>query len=80
MAFLADLRPAAHDVGFFYVVGHGVDRAVTDGVLASAAEFFALPVVERLQIQNVNSPQFRGYTREGTELMGQLRVRERLTP
>jgi len=66
-AFLADLRHAAHDVGFFTVVGHGVDRAVTDAVLASAAEFFALPVQERLRIENVHSPQFRGYTREGTE-------------
>ena len=66
-AFLADLRHAAHDVGFFYVVGHGVDRAVTDDVLAAAREFFALPVEERLAIENVNSPQFRGYTREGTE-------------
>lgn len=66
-AFLAELRHAAHDVGFFYVVGHGVDRSVTDGVLAAAHEFFALPVEERLRIENVNSPQFRGYTREGTE-------------
>jgi len=66
-AFLADLRHAAHDIGFFYVVGHGVDRAVTDAVLAAAGEFFALPVPERLRIDNVNSPQFRGYTRVGTE-------------
>ena len=66
-AFLAELRHAAHDIGFFYVVGHGVERAVTDAVLASAADFFALPVTERLAIENINSPQFRGYTREGTE-------------
>jgi isopenicillin N synthase-like dioxygenase len=66
-AFLADLRHAAHDIGFFYVVGHGVDRAVTDAVLASAAEFFHQPVEERLRIENVRSPHFRGYTREGTE-------------
>jgi isopenicillin N synthase-like dioxygenase len=66
-AFLADLRHAAHEVGFFYVVGHGVDRAVTDAVLAAAADFFALPVEERLRIENVNSPQFRGYTRTGSE-------------
>jgi isopenicillin N synthase-like dioxygenase len=66
-AFLADLRHAAHDIGFFYVVGHGVDRAVTDAVLVAAREFFALPVQDRLAIENVKSPQFRGYTREGTE-------------
>lgn len=66
-AFLAQLRHAAHDVGFFYVVGHGIDPAVTAGVMAAAREFFALPVQERLRIENVNSAQFRGYTRTGTE-------------
>lgn len=66
-AFLADLRRAAHDVGFFYVVGHGVDEAVTDGLFAAAREFFSLPLERRLEIENVNSPHFRGYTRVGTE-------------
>jgi isopenicillin N synthase-like dioxygenase len=66
-AFLAELRHAAHDVGFFYVVGHGVPAAITDGILAAAKEFFALPVERRLEIENLHSPQFRGYTRVGTE-------------
>ena len=35
-AFLADLRHAAHDVGFFYVTGHGIPPRGTDGVLAAA--------------------------------------------
>jgi isopenicillin N synthase-like dioxygenase len=65
--FLADLRHAAHDIGFFYVMGHGVPREVTDGVLAAAREFFALPLEQRLGIENVYSPQFRGYSRVGTE-------------
>jgi isopenicillin N synthase-like dioxygenase len=69
-AFLAELRFAAHDVGFFSVVGHGVDPAVADAVLAAAKEFFALPLPERLRIENVNSPQFRGYTRVGEEHTG----------
>jgi isopenicillin N synthase-like dioxygenase len=29
-----------------------------------------LPLEERLAIENVNSPQFRGYTRVGTEHTG----------
>jgi isopenicillin N synthase-like dioxygenase len=65
--FLADLRYAAHEVGFFYVTGHGVPAAVTDGVMAAAQAFFALPVADRLEIENIHSPQFRGYTRVGTE-------------
>nr|WP_035304809.1 2-oxoglutarate and iron-dependent oxygenase domain-containing protein [Actinokineospora inagensis] len=66
-AFLADLRRAAHEVGFFYVVGHGVPPELTGGILDVAKEFFALPVERRLAIENVNSPQFRGYTRTGNE-------------
>jgi isopenicillin N synthase-like dioxygenase len=69
-AFLTELRRAAHEVGFFYVTGHGVPEAVTGGILAAAREFFALPVEQRLEIENIHSPQFRGYTRVGTEHTG----------
>lgn len=66
-AFLAELRSAAHEVGFFYVTGHGVPLSVRDEVLRAARAFFALPEEDRLEIENLNSPQFRGYTRTGTE-------------
>ncbi|SOE06685.1 isopenicillin N synthase family oxygenase [Streptomyces sp. Ag109_G2-15] len=65
--FLAELRSAAHEVGFFYVTGHGVAASLRDEVLNAARAFFALPEQARLEIENVNSPQFRGYTRTGTE-------------
>ena len=66
-AFLADLRHAAHDVGFLYVVGHGVPQQVVDDVFAAAKDFFALPLEQRQAIDNLESPQFRGYTRVGYE-------------
>lgn len=69
-AFLDDLRRAAHDVGFFYVTGHGVPGAVTGAITELARRFFALPIEQRLEIENVHSPQFRGYTRVGTEHTG----------
>jgi isopenicillin N synthase-like dioxygenase len=65
--FLAELRRAAHEVGFFYVTGHGVDPAVTAGVLAAARSFFALPEADRRTIENVWSPHFRGWSSTGTE-------------
>jgi len=65
--FLAELRDAAHNVGFFYVVGHGVPDSVTTGVMDAAHQFFALPLEDRLEIDNLKSPQFRGYTRVGYE-------------
>ncbi|MHA6757599.1 isopenicillin N synthase family dioxygenase [Streptacidiphilus sp. PAMC 29251] len=66
-AFLAELRSAAHEVGFFYVTGHGVPARLRAEALDAAREFFALPEARRLEIENLNSPQFRGYTRTGTE-------------
>lgn len=36
-------------------------------MLDAAKAFFALPAAQRLQIENVHSPQFRGYTRVGAE-------------
>src|SRR5438067_792332 len=65
--FLAELRYAAHEVGFFYVVGHGVPDALTSGIFEVARRFFALPLQQRLAIENIHSPQFRGYTSTGHE-------------
>ncbi|MBV2357470.1 isopenicillin N synthase family oxygenase [Streptomyces sp. J2-1] len=66
-AFLAQLHAAAHDVGFFQLVGHGVTRAETEALLTAMRAFFALPEADRLALDNVNSPHFRGYTRTGDE-------------
>ncbi|WP_026343631.1 isopenicillin N synthase family oxygenase [Nocardia sp. BMG111209] len=66
-AFLDDLRHAAHEIGFFYVVGHGVPDELTAGIFDVARQFFALPAAQRLEISNIHSPQFRGYTSTGHE-------------
>lgn len=66
-AFLADLRSAARDIGFFYLAGHGIPQDEIDGLFAEARRFFTLPEREKQAIAMVNSPQFRGYTRVGGE-------------
>ena len=66
--FRSDLREVTHEVGFFSLVGHGVDAALMEEILAESRRFFELPVEDKLAIENVNSPQFRGYTRVGGEL------------
>jgi isopenicillin N synthase-like dioxygenase len=43
-ALAAELRQAAIDVGFFYIVGHGVPQATIDAAFAIAARFFAWPL------------------------------------
>ena len=65
--FLADLREAARDTGFFYLEGHGVPPALIEQVLTLSRRFFALPVKDKLAIEMVNSPHFRGYNRAGFE-------------
>ncbi|MCZ0988610.1 isopenicillin N synthase family dioxygenase [Streptomyces diastatochromogenes] len=69
----AQLHSAAHDVGFFQLVGHGVTQAETDALLTAMRAFFDLPQADRLALDNVNSPHFRGYTRTGDERTGGAR-------
>lgn len=78
-AFRSRLREAAHDIGFFYLVGHGVPAAQIDEVLALARTFFALPLDTKNEISQLKSPQFRGYSRVGGELTnGKVDWREQI--
>lgn len=52
--FLEDLRRAARDVGFFYLVGHGIPPSQIAGVQALARRFFALPAEEKQAVAMVN--------------------------
>jgi len=61
------LRAASHDVGFFYLTGTGVSPDLERRLHRAARDFFALPEADKLAIENVNSPHFRGYTRIGGE-------------
>ncbi|HET8928031.1 MAG TPA: 2-oxoglutarate and iron-dependent oxygenase domain-containing protein [Microbacterium sp.] len=65
--FRDELRAATHDVGFFYLTGTGVPAELEARLHRTAREFFALPESAKLAIENVKSPQFRGYTRIGGE-------------
>jgi len=67
-AFLAELRRTAREIGFFYVTGHGVPEGVPQAVLEASRRFFALPETEKLKVEMVHSPHFRGYNRPGWEL------------
>ena len=72
-AFVEALRQAFHGIGAAYLVGHGVPDDLVARVRRVAEAFFALPEDERLAIENVHSPQFRGYTRLGNEHTNGLR-------
>ncbi|MGV8876949.1 MAG: isopenicillin N synthase family dioxygenase [Rhodoglobus sp.] len=77
--FRAQLLAATHDVGFFYLVGHGIEQALMDDLLAASREFFALTDEQKFAVENVHSAQFRGYTRMGGELTeGKTDLREQI--
>ncbi|TXT07197.1 hypothetical protein VHUM_03367 [Vanrija humicola] len=77
--FRAALLKATHEVGFFYLTGTGVSPALEERLLAAARSFFALPEAEKLEIENIKSPRFRGYTRLGNErTLGQVDWREQI--
>ncbi|MBK0081628.1 isopenicillin N synthase family oxygenase [Kosakonia sp. S58] len=67
-AFLADLRHAARDIGFFYLINHGVDDALQNAVQREARRFFALTEVQKEQVAMIHSPHFRGYNRAASEI------------
>jgi isopenicillin N synthase-like dioxygenase len=77
--FLAELRRTAHGLGFFYLAGHGISEDLIKQLLTLSRRFFELPQEEKLAIEMVNSPHFRGYTRVGWErTRGQPDWREQL--
>jgi isopenicillin N synthase-like dioxygenase len=63
--FVEKIRSVCHEHGFFSLIGHGVIG--NDELQQLARRFFALPEAERLEIANVHSPQFRGFTPVGHE-------------
>jgi isopenicillin N synthase-like dioxygenase len=65
--FLADVRAAAREAGFFYLVGHGIEPKLIDEVLTLSRRFFALPERDKRAIEMIHSPHFRGYNRAGLE-------------
>lgn len=77
--FRDELRAATHDVGCFYLTGTGVTPELESRLLGAARDFFALPEADKLAIENVKSPHFRGYTRVGGErTQGKVDWREQI--
>lgn len=65
--FLSELRAAGRNLGGFYVTGHGVGEAFIKQAFTLSKRFFALPEPDKLAIEMVHSPHFRGYNRVGWE-------------
>jgi isopenicillin N synthase-like dioxygenase len=65
----AALDAACRQVGFFYVVGHGVDPALQDRLDVLARQFFGRPEAEKAEIAMVHGGRaWRGWFPVGGEL------------
>lgn len=68
-AVAGQLGKAARDIGFFYVVGHKVDRRLRERLLDQARTFFSRSEAEKMDIYIGKSDNHRGYVPEGEEVM-----------
>jgi isopenicillin N synthase-like dioxygenase len=62
------LTTICHEVGFFYLVDHGIEQEFFERYFALMASFFALPEAAKATIDKRQSPHFRGWERVGAEL------------
>src|SRR4029077_15963709 len=62
------IQAACRDRGFFYVTGHGVPAGLLDQLADASAEFFALPLADKLDIAMERGGRaWRGYFPVGAE-------------
>jgi isopenicillin N synthase-like dioxygenase len=56
------INKACQEIGFFIIVGHGVDQPSVDRTYRTASDFFQLPVEDKLRIRQPDPSISRGYT------------------
>lgn len=56
-----EIRDACVNVGFFYIVNHGIPLAEIDAMFARTAEFFQLPLHEKAELSAKKTEHFCGY-------------------
>lgn len=67
-AVVERLRDVSANVGFFYLLGHGVAPALFDNLIAVSKRFFEHPLEEKMRTYIGRSANHRGYVPEGEEV------------
>jgi isopenicillin N synthase-like dioxygenase len=69
IAVAEQIQAACRESGFFYVTGHGVPPELLEQLAAASAEFFALPLEDKLEIAMERGGRaWRGFFPVGAEL------------
>ena len=67
-AFAERLRQICHEIGFFYLIDHGIDASFVSRLLAAQKQFLTLPEETKSLVDKSKSRHFRGWERVGAEL------------
>ncbi|MCX8102483.1 MAG: isopenicillin N synthase family oxygenase [Geminicoccaceae bacterium] len=76
-AAAAAIGAACREIGFFYLVGHGIEEAARERVFAAARAFFALPPDAKEAVSIARSPHNRGYVGLAVEALDPRRGGDR---
>jgi isopenicillin N synthase-like dioxygenase len=71
-----EIGRACRDIGFFYLVHHGVPQRLVDRVFAEASRFFALPLDRKAEIAIEKSRCHRGWFALGGENLDPSKQRQ----
>lgn len=78
-ALVSRVNRVCHEIGFFYITGHGIPDAISRSYLDMMRAFFALPEELKQNIDKSYSPHFRGWEQLGSELTNnQVDYREQI--
>jgi isopenicillin N synthase-like dioxygenase len=69
----AELDRACRDVGFYVVVGHGVDAQLIEQIELVSREFFNLPIDEKMKVHIGDTPGAVGYAAVGDTALAYTR-------
>jgi isopenicillin N synthase-like dioxygenase len=70
--FADRVRQICHEIGFFQLVGHGIDDEFIERHIEHQRRFFELAEDTKATIDKALSPHFRGWERIGAEMTGGL--------
>lgn len=65
---------ACEDIGFFTIVGHGVEPALAERIVGTARQFFARPLAEKLAVRPERPGAPRGFRAVGDEGLAYTRT------
>lgn len=76
-AVAEEVRKASRNIGFFYMVNHGIDAQYSEDAFAQAKRFFALPEEEKMEVftglvpnEYVGFHPMKHYNRNGWKYRG----------